>query len=280
MKKQYGKIMNTNDKYEKLKEIIKNYGSVSVAFSGGVDSSFLLKVAHDVLGNGLLAITVDSPLQPERETGEAIAFCNSFGIRQKMISVDVFEIEGFEQNPTNRCYICKKNIFGRIIETSEMEGIDVIVEGSNTDDDNDYRPGMQAIRELGIKSPLREAGLSKQEIRSLSKELSLATWEKPSFACLATRFVYGDTITEEKLKMIDLAEQFLINLGFSQLRVRVHGENGKQARIETLPQDFPILIEEDNRSKVYDYFREIGFENISLDLRGYKSGSMNEGIEK
>ena len=266
-------------KYKKLKEIIESYGSVAVAFSGGVDSTFLIKVAHDVLGDNAIAITVESSLFPKRETEEAIDFCKAYEISQRIISTDIFEIEGFDENPTNRCYLCKKAIFMKLIEEAATEGIIKVLEGSNVDDDSDYRPGMQAVKEIGIKSPLREAGLTKEEIRFLSKELSLETWKKPSFACLATRFAYGEPITEEKLLRIDRAEQFLINLGFLQVRVRVHGKEGLQARIEVLPEDFPRLMKDDCRIGIYEYFKEIGFENTSLDMRGYITGSMNESLK-
>ena len=270
--------MNTNEKYEKLKQILEGYGKVAIAFSGGVDSSFLLRVAHDVLGDEAIAITIESSLYPERETSEAVSRCNELGVRQLMLPLDEFEIEGFDKNPVDRCYICKTNIFKKIISAAAAEGIAVVAEGSNVDDEGDYRPGLKAITEQEVKSPLRESGLTKDEIRILSKELSLPTWDKPSFACLATRFPYGDMITKEKLQRLDLAEQLLIDLGFSQVRVRLHGEDGSQARIEALPEDFPKMIEDEIRNRIYDYFREIGFENVSLDMRGYKSGSMNEGV--
>ena len=271
--------MIITEKFEKLKEIIEGYGSVGVAFSGGVDSTFLLKIAHDVLGENAVALTIVSPLFPERENDEAVEFCKVHEIKQILIPVDILAVEGFEKNPSDRCYVCKKNIFSSVLEEAVSEGIIIIAEGSNIDDDSDYRPGMQAVKEIGIQSPLKDAGLTKHEIRVLSKELSLDTWNKPSFACLATRFVYGDTITKEKLVRIDQAEQFLIDNGFSQVRVRIHGDEGTQARIEVLPEDFSRLLEEEIRNKVYEYFKGIGFENISLDIRGYRTGSMNESLE-
>jgi uncharacterized protein len=268
-----------NEKYNKLKEILVGYGSLAVAFSGGVDSTFLLRAAHDALGDKIIAVTARSCSFPERELREAADYCEANGIRHFVTDSEELDIEGFAQNPPNRCYLCKTELFTKIGEIARAEGLAAIAEGSNLDDDGDYRPGLQAVAELGVKSPLREAGLSKDDIRELSKELGLPTWDKQSFACLSSRFVYGETISEEKLRRVDKAEQLLLDLGFTQVRVRVHGESGEQARIEITPVEFQKLMDSDVREKVLAGFREVGFLYISLDLEGYRTGSMNQTLQ-
>ncbi len=246
-----------------------------MAFSAGVDSTFLLKVAHDTLGDACIAITGMSQVVPVREKQEAEAFCRKEGIRQIPFVSHELEDERFAANPGNRCYICKHILFSGMLQLAQENGMHYLAEGSNVDDLGDYRPGLKAIEELGILSPLREAGLTKQEIRDYSKELDLPTWNKPSFACLASRFVYGEHITAEKLKMVEEAEILLSQLGLYQYRVRIHGN---VARIEASPEDFPVLLNEDNRTRIVKRFKEIGFSYISLDLQGYRTGSMNEAL--
>ncbi|MCH5210107.1 MAG: ATP-dependent sacrificial sulfur transferase LarE [Oscillospiraceae bacterium] len=264
-----------NTKYDNLKRYLSDLGSVAVAFSGGVDSTFLLKTAHDVLGDNAIAVTARSCSFPEREFRESQIFCEREGIKQVIVESEELNIEGFAQNPVNRCYLCKTELFKKIHKTVDELGIRYIAEGSNVDDDGDYRPGLIAVKEQGVKSPLREAGLTKQEIRDLSKQLGLKTWDKQSFACLSSRFVYGEEITVEKLGMVEKAEQFLLDEGFTQVRVRIHG---MMARIEIKKEEFGKLI--NISDKTYDYMKSLGFSYISLDIGGYRTGSMNIDIDK
>ena len=262
-------------KYDDLKQMLKDYGSAAVAFSSGVDSTFLLYAAKEALGDKVIAVTAKSCSFPQRELNEAKAFCESHKIRHFIFESEELDIEGFSHNPKNRCYLCKHELFEKIIKIAEDEGIAVILEGSNLDDNGDYRPGLQAVAELGIKSPLRAIGFTKEDIRVLSGNLGVPTWNKQSFACLSSRFVYGETISREKLGMVDKAEQLLLDLGFRQVRVRIHGT---MARIEIMPEEFEKLISGEIRSQITETFRNLGFTYVTMDLTGYRTGSMNEVI--
>jgi uncharacterized protein len=260
------------NKLEQLKNYLHELGSVAIAFSSGVDSTFLLKVAHDVLGDKAIAVTARSCSFPKRELNEAIDFCNRENIKHFICNSEELDIEGFSQNPPNRCYLCKRELFEKIINIARENNIAYVAEGSNMDDNGDYRPGLIAVSELEVKSPLRAVGLTKAEIRAYSKELGLPTWDKQSFACLSSRFVYGETITEEKLNMVDKAEQLLLDMGFHQIRVRIHD---KLARIEVNPSEFEKLIQKETREEIVSKLKSYGFMYVSMDLSGYKMGSMN-----
>ncbi|WP_033426660.1 MULTISPECIES: ATP-dependent sacrificial sulfur transferase LarE [Thermoanaerobacter] len=260
-----------------LKSYIKELGSLAVAYSGGVDSTFLIKVAYDVLGDKALAVTARSSTYPEREFNEAIKYIQEIGARHIAITSEELDVDGFSSNPIDRCYYCKKELFQKVWKVAKENGIDHIADGSNYDDLNDYRPGMKAAQELKVVSPLKFAKLTKKDIRALSKEMGLPTWNKPSFACLASRIPYGQLITREKLSMIDKAENFLIELGFRQLRVRHHGNI---ARIELGEKDYEKILNRDLMKKIAAKLKDIGFTYVTLDLEGYRTGSMNEVLKE
>lgn len=269
--------MKLEEKFQLLKDIIIKRGSAAVAFSGGVDSTFLIKVAHEVLGDKLIAVTATSSTYPKRELKEAIKYAEDIGVKHIIISSEELEIEGFASNPKNRCYYCKKELFTKIQEVAIANNVEYVFDGSNIDDTGDYRPGMQAAKELKVVSPIKDAFLTKNDIRELSKKLGLSTWNKPSFACLSSRFPYGNQITLPKLKMVDKAEQFLLDMGIKQVRVRHHGDI---ARIEVSPEEREQFFNINIMDKIGKQFKEIGFTYVTLDMIGYRTGSMNEVLTK
>lgn len=262
------------EKYEVLLERLKEKENICIAFSGGVDSTFLLKAAKVALGKNVLAITVASSMCPERELTEAKKFCDEIGVRHILIEADEYSVPEFVENDKERCYFCKKGIFTKVKGIAKENGFDFVADGSNKDDDNDYRPGMRALRELEVISPLREVGLTKKEIREISKELNIETWDKPSMACLASRIPYGKKITRDKIKKVELAEEFLLSKGFKQFRVRYYDE---LAKIEVLKEEICKAI--DISEEIIGKFKEIGFTYITIDLEGFRTGSMNESLK-
>ncbi|MEK9138696.1 MAG: ATP-dependent sacrificial sulfur transferase LarE [Bacteroidota bacterium] len=261
-------------KYGRLQSILQDMGSVAIGYSGGVDSTLLVKVAVDILGPRALAMIGRSETYPTRDFEEAVALAESIGARYLVVNTEETDELKFQENPPDRCYYCKTELFGKLGEIAEREGIAWIADGTITDDVGDFRPGMRARSERNVRSPLLEAGLSKEEVREISKHLALPTWDKPAFACLSSRFPYGTSITKENLTRVDEAETLLRDLGFRFFRVRFHDE--RTARIEVGPQEIKRLMDDELREKIVQHLKEIGFTYVTLDLQGYRTGSMNE----
>jgi pyridinium-3,5-biscarboxylic acid mononucleotide sulfurtransferase len=266
--------MGVDEAFDELKRLIRGMGRAAVAFSGGVDSTFLCRAAHDVLGEDSAAITVVSPMLPRSELEEARMLAGKIGIRHILVREEGID-PAVAENPADRCYRCKRIEFSAIRRAAAEEGIDTVLDGSNMDDLSDYRPGLKALRELGIRSPLREAGLCKMDIRELSRRLGLPTWDKPAFACLASRVPYGERLTEEKLRRIDKAETYLRGIGLRQVRVRSHGD---LARIEVAPEERVKLCHPAVMDDVSSHLRALGFLYVCMELRGYEMGSLNRAI--
>jgi uncharacterized protein len=270
-------MANSTEKLGKLIEILSQMGSVLVAYSGGVDSTFLLKVSRDTLGDGAVAVTARSETFPSSELEECEEIVKMLGVRHVIVESHELHDENFASNPPDRCYFCKKMRFSRLQEIARSLGLNCVVDGTSADDVKDFRPGVRAAEEIGIRSPLREAGFTKDEIREASREMKLPTWNKQPAACLATRFPYGYRLTAEGLAKVGKAEDIIRGLGVSQVRVRHHGSI---ARIEVLPADFQKLLIGSSSRKVVEEIKRLGYDYVTLDIQGYRSGSMNEALGK
>ncbi|WP_459482417.1 ATP-dependent sacrificial sulfur transferase LarE [Clostridium saccharoperbutylacetonicum] len=267
--------MLNNEKYNKLVEYLKSLGKVVLAFSGGVDSTFLLRVGKEALGENLKAVTIMSPYIPKWEIEEAKELVKELGINHEIIEAPI--IEAIKFNPEDRCYLCKTAVFNMIIDSAKRQGYDCVIDGTNFDDIGDYRPGLRALEELKVKSPLLECKMTKAEIRAFSKELGLNTWDKPPYACLLTRIPYGNELREEDFEKIENAEKYMMSIGFRAVRVRCHGD---LARIEISREDRSKLFDEELLDSIAKQVKACGFKYVSLDLQGYRVGSFNETIAK
>jgi pyridinium-3,5-biscarboxylic acid mononucleotide sulfurtransferase len=266
-----------NERYDALIQRLRGLDGAVVAFSGGVDSTFLLAAAREALGERLLAVTGRSPSVPRRELADAERFADDLGVRHRLVDTDEFSDPAFRANPPDRCYHCKSALFRTLTDIARDEGLAVVLEGSNADDRSDYRPGSRASAELGVLAPMVEVGLTKADIRALSRQMGLPTWSKPAMACLASRVPYGQELTAETMARIEAAEEVLREHGFEQLRVRDHGD---VARIEVAPDELPRLLDPARRDAIAEALKAAGYTYVAADLQGYRMGAMNEGLDR
>jgi pyridinium-3,5-biscarboxylic acid mononucleotide sulfurtransferase len=269
--------MQIDEKWDRLRSLLREMELAVLAYSGGVDSSVLLRAASEVLGQNLIAVTAISETYPPAELEPAKRFAASLGVRHRILATEELIREEFSRNAPDRCYHCKQELFDKLRQIADAEGIRYILDGSNSDDLRDYRPGRKAAAEFSVRSPLAEAGLTKQEVRDLARHMNMPMWDKPSLACLSSRIPYGTPITRELLKNIQTAEDVIRSLGIRQVRVRHHGDT---ARIEVEQEDLVLLVAGDVRQQIVDAFRELGYTYICLDLEGYRTGSMNAVLAK
>ena len=265
--------MEINKKLDNLKSRLLELESVAIAYSGGVDSNFLLKVAKDTLGDKVIAVTLHAMMHSDREIEEAINYAKEFQVNHIVVNIDNFKVEKFIENNIDRCYHCKREVFNTVKEVAKKHNIKYVLDGTNLDDLGDFRPGLKALEELNIISPLKESKLTKEDIRILSKEMNLNTYNKPAFACLATRIPYGTKITKDLLKKIEKSEEYLVSIGFKQFRVRAHNDI---ARIEVGKDEIHKFFNKDLLNKTDKKLKEIGFKYVTLDMAGYEMGSMNK----
>ena len=268
--------MTLNDKFTRLKEDLKQMERVIVAYSGGVDSTFLLKASSIAGMKQILAVTALSETLPHEELSIAREITSALNIEHRIITTEELKNKNFSDNPPNRCYYCKKELFSKLNEIAAKENFSFILDGTNIDDTRDHRPGRRAAKEMGVHSPLLNAGLSKKEIREISRTLGLPTWNKPAAPCLSSRFPYGQKITAEGLERVNRAENFLKRLGLTDIRVRDHSGT---ARIEVIQEEFAILMEKNNREEIITLLKSLGYKYITLDLQGFRSGSLNESLK-
>lgn len=266
---------NIDKKYQDLRDILLSLGSALIAYSGGVDSTLVLRIARDLLGDRVLAITAKSPVYPSEEIEQAKAITRDMGIAHKIIETHELSNPKFVTNPKDRCYWCKRELFAELRNIARDNNLNYVLDGTNFDDQNDFRPGMRAANEFEVRSPLKEAALTKEDIRAVSKRLDLPVWDKPSLACLASRFPYGTKITQENLIKVEKAERFIREFGITQIRVRHHD---RIARIEVMECDMGKLLEGNMRGKVSSYLKKLGYSYVVIDLEGYRTGSMNEAL--
>lgn len=270
-------FVSLEEKEQRLRALLRSYGSVMIAFSGGVDSAYLAYVAHSEMPEGALAVTGDSASYPTFQRALADQLTDQFGIRHEVIFTEEFKDQNYISNPPNRCYYCKSELYTRLSELASERGVQVICDGTNADDASDYRPGRQAAKEMGVQSPLLECGLTKADIRELSRRAGLPTWDEPASACLSSRVPYGQVVTIEKLSMVDKAEIALKQLGFRQVRVRHHGD---VARIEVADNEMLRALDLKMAQRMAEMLKAIGFKYVALDLEGYRTGSLNEALKK